>query len=138
MSTRPAPGKVHVNIATLVCGVIMFCGLLTAAVVLGIAGWDTEKIIGLLAGIFGLSAPLLFLIDRLVVLVRDSAETRADVGEVKGRLNGDLDARLDAAADRAATKALAAIMEGPTSQFPVVTTNDQQQGLVPPDTRGAA
>lgn len=114
------------NTVTIVCGASLVACLLIAAVALGLAGWETGAILGLLAGVLGIATPVLALLDKVTNVQRETGEQSHALGTISRRVNGELDARLDAAADRAASKAVAAALNAPTASLAVVVPHQRE------------
>jgi len=80
-NTPPSSG--NATRMLLICGLLIVLGLLAAGVVLGVAGWSTESIVGLLTAIGSISVGLLVAVGKLGS-VKDTVE------QVAHQTNGQL------------------------------------------------
>lgn len=86
---------------TIVAGLVVLVCLVGSATALAIAGWDSNAILGLLAGIAGVAAPLLAAVARLSDLkTATDAQTRT-LAKIDHQTNGVLDARIHHAVHKA-------------------------------------
>lgn len=99
---------------TIIAGLVVLVCLVGSATALAFAGWDGNAILGLLAGIAGVAAPLLAAVAKLTDLKHATDAQTQTLAKIDHQTNGILDTRIHAAVHKALNEPIGYVPTAPT------------------------
>jgi len=120
--------QVNFNKPTLWATVVLISCLLAAALTLALwARWEAGAILGFLAGLAGVAAPLVLLLDRSVNIHRINTDQTTRIQRIEHQTNGELQTRVETAVTRALERATGTA--GPAAPIPNDEPPEAPSGL---------
>lgn len=111
----------------MIAGALVLVGLIAAGVTLGLQGWKSEQIVGLLVAVGTAGGGLLQVLNKLSSVQQATADQNAVLATISHNTNGVLSAKINSAIDAAIPRLVAAVREAWDEPVPLVPTSQYER-----------